>query len=639
MLAAVLALPLEAVASPLAPNAVIRVSVAGDGGQANGTSLATSLSGDGSLVAFRSRATNLVPGDTNSSDDVFLRNLATGTIGRVTVAWDGGQANGPSDHPAVSADGTTVAFDSSASNLVPGDSNGYDDVFVRRLASGTTTRVSVAWDGGPANFPSRVPALSADGTRVAFASAASNLVPGDTNGREDIFVRDLKAGITTRVSVATDGSEADHASYTPAISADGTTVAFASPATNLVPGDTNGNGDDGVGYDVFVRDLASGVTKRVSVATGGAQANHNSSNPSLSADGMRVAFDSGADNLVRDDNNVSDDVFVHERMTGVTTAVSLTNGDALALGQSYGPSISADGRRVAFVSYARLAPNDLNRRFDVFVRDVPSGTTTLASAAGDGTNGNDHSTETRMSADGSTVAFQSESNNLVPGDTNGATDVFARGFVPAEERELDLPYAIWGYAEPQPLQGTGGYIYPVNVPAAGPGQLTPNYLYSEVFVFADLQTPGSISLGIDGDGRFAEFVLGRPNGSASVQRISYPWQPGTPYFALAYHLGGAQWGAWIVDSAGTPTLVGVLQGTSDQTALFPATITTVQWRGDLPVDCKAFPLAQVFFFAPYGYPGSAPVATKPIASGTNGGTCSALSADAETWIAHSVGSP
>ena len=166
-----------------------------------------------------------------------------------------------------------MAFASIASNLVPGDTNGTDDVFVRDLRSGTTERVSVATDGSQGNSYSESPAISADGRYVAFVSGASNLVPGDTNDFEDVFVRDRQSGTTQRVNVATDGTEANDGSFSPAISADGRYVAFESYGSNLVPGDTNDLGD------VFVRDLRSGTTQRVSVATDGTQANGDSDWP------------------------------------------------------------------------------------------------------------------------------------------------------------------------------------------------------------------------------------------------------------------------------------------------------------------------------------------------------------------------
>ncbi|MDP8911926.1 MAG: hypothetical protein M3M94_07670, partial [Actinomycetota bacterium] len=179
---------------------VLRASVSTGGTQANGWSEAPAISGDGSVVAFTSYASNLVSGDTNAAGDVFARDAVTGTTTRASVGASG-QANGKSQAPTVSADGNLVAFESSASNLVSGDTNGVSDVFVRDLSAGTTTRVSLSSGGAQGSGASDSAAISADGRFVAFRSFASNLVSGDTNGYSDIFVRDLQGGTTTRVSV------------------------------------------------------------------------------------------------------------------------------------------------------------------------------------------------------------------------------------------------------------------------------------------------------------------------------------------------------------------------------------------------------------------------------------------------------
>src|SRR5262249_13443691 len=198
-----------------------RVSVASDGTQANDRSGFPALSADGRVVAFESLATNLVPRDTNRDWDVFVHDRQTGMTERVSVASDGAQANGPSTWVSLSADGRVVAFRSRASNLVPGDTNGTYDIFVHDRQTGMTERVSVASDGAQANGPSSFLALSADGRVVAFESRANNLVPGDTNGPADVFVHDRQTGVTERVSVASDGTEGDNVSRSPALSADG----------------------------------------------------------------------------------------------------------------------------------------------------------------------------------------------------------------------------------------------------------------------------------------------------------------------------------------------------------------------------------------------------------------------------------
>lgn len=236
-----------------------------------------------------------------------------------SLANNGTQADGACYSPSINADGRYVAFTSSASNLVAGDANGFDDVFLRDLDTGTTTRVS-AGSGGEANNNSGSPDIDGMGRYVIFDSAASNLVTGDTNNGFDIFRRDLVMGSTIRLSVSSSGVEANGPSYHPSISSDGRYVAFSSDAYNLVANDTNAQ------TDIFVRDVVGGTTTRVSVRSNGAQGNNESWGPSISADGRFVAFASYAGNLVSGDSNAFGDVFVHDMVTGATTRVSLSSG-------------------------------------------------------------------------------------------------------------------------------------------------------------------------------------------------------------------------------------------------------------------------------------------------------------------------
>lgn len=336
-----------------------RVSVTTEGASADRRSLEPAISGDGRVVAFPSDATNLVASDPNGVTDVFVRDVLAGVTTRVA----GPPIAGAAYEPALSADGRYVAFTAWAlTNAYPGDTGGVWEVFVRDRQTGVTTRVSQPLGAAPPDAGSFQPGISADGRYVTFTSGAANLVAADTNDAEDVFVRDLQTGVTTRVSVATGGAQSDGPSVEAAISADGHTVAFRSDAANVVPGDTNG------ASDVFVRDLRTGVTTRVSVATSGAQADAWSSEPALSADGRYVAFSSGASTLVAGDTNAAPDVFVRDLRTGVTSRVSVagdgTQGDA----GSFAPSVSADGRTIAFWSAATtLDAGDRNGEEDVFV--------------------------------------------------------------------------------------------------------------------------------------------------------------------------------------------------------------------------------------------------------------------------------
>ena len=411
------------------PGTTELVSVASDGTQANSYSSDSDISADGRYVAFRTYASNLVPGDTNQFTDVFVHDRDTGATERVSVASDATEANSSSTLPSISADGRYVAFMSAATNLVPGDTNGFWDVFVHDRETGATERVSVASDGSQATGPfgSAFPAISANGRYVAFASAATNLVPGDSNGDPDVFVHDRDSGTTERVSVASDGTEADPpfaASMDPAISADGRHVAFQSDAFNLVPGDTNALSD------IFVHDRDTGTTERVSVAPDGAQGNGDSFTPALSADGRYVAFHSAASTLVPGDANGAMDVFVHDRGTGANELVSVASDGTEANYYSFPPDISADGRLVAFMSFAsNLVSDDTNGDPDFFVHDRASGSTERVSVASDGTQAEGifgGSGIPAINGDGRLVAFESTATNLVPGDTNGEWDVFVR---------------------------------------------------------------------------------------------------------------------------------------------------------------------------------------------------------------------
>jgi archaellum component FlaF (FlaF/FlaG flagellin family) len=346
----------------------IRVSVNNNGQQGNGDSLRPSLDDSARLAAFESHATNLVEGDTNGVQDVFVRGLlANPNAGtrRVSVSSAGAEANGFSGTASISADGRFVAFTSVASNLVAGDTNAAGDIFVRDLGSGQTSRVSVGRRGAQGDGLSSLASISGDGRYVAFVSAASNLVKGDTNNADDVFVHDRATGRTTRVSVAEGGSQANANSSGPSISEDGRWVAFSSDASNLVPGDTNGRSD------VIVYDVANGVPTRASASSSGAQANDGSGSPAISADGRYVAYSSGATNLVPGDTNRMDDVFRWERDTLQTERWSVASDGSQALvGLASGqPAINDTGDAIAFASDANnLFPGDTLLSQDVFLR-------------------------------------------------------------------------------------------------------------------------------------------------------------------------------------------------------------------------------------------------------------------------------
>jgi len=321
----------------------------------------------------------------------------------------------------VDSTGRFIAFQSAASNLVAGDTNGFSDIFVRDTASNNTFVASVSFGGGQADDDSYNPAISGEGRYVAFESYADNLaLPQRGSHTRDIFVRDTVAGITYRASVASDNSFSDGSSGAPSISRNSKVVAFESDSTNLVANDNNGFSD------VFVRDLDSFVTELVSVVWDNTEGNDGSYRPSVSGDGRYVAFRSNASNLVQNDNNGVTDIFVRDRLLGTTEIVSVSTSGEIGDGGSDHPSISADGRFVVFQSdSSNLVPDDTNGVPDIFLRDRVSGTTRRINAIAGGAEPDDWSGECRISADGTVVSFQSSAGNLVPGDTNGVDDVFA----------------------------------------------------------------------------------------------------------------------------------------------------------------------------------------------------------------------
>ena len=432
ILAAALALP----AAAADQSSTTRVSLSTAGLQGDRDTYASGISANGRYVLFNSIATNLVPGDTNDASDVFVRDRAASVTARISVTTGGLQANGRSGTAAMSASGRYIVFESTASNLVGGDTNHASDVFLHDQGSGVTTRVSVGIGGRQANGESSFPTISADGRYVAFQSMASNLVRGDTNRLSDVFVRDLATGKTTRVSLNSRGRQArcnisGCESTEPALSAHGRYVAFESSATNLVPHDTNRLGD------VFVRDRGTGKTTRVSVDSrgrqgGGDRTNNGSNAPAINGNGRYVVFHSADSNLVLGDTNRVFDIFVHDRRTHRTTRVSVSSSGAQANQESLGAaSISSDGRYVAFTSLAsNLVAGDANEITDVFFRDLSAGTTTLASLGQAGNQGDDASSTTGVafSANDRYLAFTSWAANLVVGDTNIVPDAFVRDF-------------------------------------------------------------------------------------------------------------------------------------------------------------------------------------------------------------------
>jgi Tol biopolymer transport system component len=395
-----------------------RVSVNSGGIEGDYGSYFPSISADGRFVAFQSSARNLVPGDRNAQGDVFVHDRQTGLTERVSVNTSGGGTRLFSRDASISADGRYVAFHTQSDDLVPGDTNNRYDIFVRDRQIGVTVRASLDSSGIEGNSSSRWASISPGGRYVSFTSQADNLVPGDTNGEIDAFVHDLELGVTERVSVSSSGVEANGASWGGSISADGRYVIISSLADNLLPGDTNGK------IDTFVHDRQTGLNERVTVSSLGIEGNEGGGGV-ISANGRYVAISSRSDNLVPGDTNGESDVFIHDRETRVTERISVSTTGLEANGPSLGTSISADGRHVAFSSEAtNLVPGSANARISAFVHDRQTGVTERVSVNSLGVEGNRTNRELAISADGRYVSFGSDAGNLVLKDTNGSDDVF-----------------------------------------------------------------------------------------------------------------------------------------------------------------------------------------------------------------------
>ncbi len=405
-----------------------RESIGTNGIQADDWSSGGYVSADGRWVVFASSAATLVNGDTNNDYDVFLRDRLNNSTERISLNNAGEEANNGSYTRGISADGQWVLFGSGATNLVPGDTNGTDDLFLWERATRTVRRVSVSSSGGQGTGTSANPsaALSDDGRVMAFVTRLSGLVPGDTNGAADVFVHDRVTGLTTRVSVSSTGTQANNSSDWVDLSADGRYVTFYSFASNLVAGDTNGVSD------VFVHDRQTGETERVSLMADGSETTGSAYNPALSGDGRVVAFATGQD-LVTGESTAISSIYVYDRLSDtLTLAVQGEDGSRV---QTDDPDLSHDGQRLFFTSVdGTLVPNDTNAVQDVFELEIPTGTLRRLSLNSYDEEGSIESYFSDSSSDGHFVVWSSQSPEFVAGDTNGVGDVFLR-----ERRDTPFP--------------------------------------------------------------------------------------------------------------------------------------------------------------------------------------------------------
>jgi len=483
-----------------------RVSVDSSGAQSNGYSGdSQAVSDDGRFVAFVSSSSDLVPGDTNGARDVFVHDRQTGATKRVSVSSSGEQSNWHSDNADISDDGRFVTFDSLASTLVaddtklPTESGAVRDVFVHDLVSATTTRVSLSTSGQEANDRSWVRSISGNGRYVVFTSLASNLVAGDANGHDDVFVHDRKTGETTLESLTEWGTISDNISIfsdrdANDISDDGRYVVFDTSADRFAT-------CSGGATDVYVRDRVAGTTENLIPCA----ADHNSYDGSISDDGRFVAFTSRATNLVPGDTNRiscsncasgGHDVFVLDRITRGISRVSVSSqGVQAELGSmSTDATISTKGRYVIFESTAtNLDPN--NPGPGVFIHDRAAATTTRVAPAN----------RPSMSGDGRYHVFGSGNATLVPGDTNGTSDVFVRDFGPTEDFTVAVPL---------PLEQTFGGTHGVNCSGC---------MGDPVNTATGSYTTSAVDLALPGIGLPFEFVRTYNSADASVGVLGRGW--------------------------------------------------------------------------------------------------------------------
>ncbi len=388
------------------------------------------------------------------NSDVFVRDRDRGKTERVSVSSAGveGEVGGSSGEARISANGRWVIFSSSCDNLVSGDTNEKRDIFLHDRQNGHTLLMSKGYLGGGANNHSYGPSISDDGYYIAFVSSADNLVPGDNNTKDDVFVYNRHTGRTTRVSVASAGTEANGRSWGTDISADGRYIAFVSEARNLVEGGSDYTSD------VFVHDRITRETTQVSVSSDGLDGNGRCCMETsygattrwparISDRGRYVVFDSQADNLVEGDTNGKTDTFVHDRLTGLTRRASVGDGGSQADADCRRSDISGNGRFVAFETLATtlVAEQTSPYIYDVFVRDMILGTTEKVSKCPCGTDGDEGSSRPSLNTDGTAVAFDSHAKNLLLnfGDTNQDGDVFVleREITPAVDLSVELSAA------------------------------------------------------------------------------------------------------------------------------------------------------------------------------------------------------
>ncbi len=395
-----------------------RVSIADNEAEGNDEAVRAAVSNAGRYVVFHSIANNLVVNDSNSETDVFVRDTQSGTTERVSLSSAGVEGNGDSTNGDISGDGRYVVFESFATNLDPADTDITRDIYLYDRVSDSLTLVSKNLTGGSASGDAKGAVITPDGQFVVYVSNAADIIAGDTNSKYDCFVYDVASGTVNRILTST-GVEFDDDCIAADIAGGTPLLAFESDATNVVPNDHNNKGD------IFVVSIFNTGHARVSVDSSGNEGNDFANSPSISRNGEFVAFFSQASNLVPGDTNGIGDIYFHETQTGTTTRVSVGSGGIQANNTSTNPSISGGGRYISFMSFAtNLVSGDTNGFVDIFVHDTQTLTTERLSTTSQNIQGNNLSYYPSISGNGEVVVFESLATNLVSGDTNGECDVF-----------------------------------------------------------------------------------------------------------------------------------------------------------------------------------------------------------------------
>ncbi len=396
-------------------------STSDTGTKGNRESREPQISDDGSVVAFRSKARNLDPADTDAIFDIYAKHLGSGDIQLASITSTGTKSNGTSEQPTLSGDGTLVAFQTKASNLDANDTDTLSDIYVKNLSTGALTLVSQTKAGTKSNGVSDEADISADGTMVSFRSTATNLVPADTDTVPDVYEKNLVTGDLSLVSVNGTGTKGNAHSGRPSLSSDGALIAFRSKSTNLLAADPDS------AFDIYLKNMSTGSLRLVSADASGTDGNGASTTPMLSSDGTLVAFRSSASNLLAADSDNIYDIYVKNMTTGGLILASTTGTGTKSNGSCVNPSLSADGTAVAFGSFAtNFDARDTDTVQDAYVKFLGSGALVLASTSATGTKGNANTLFPWISGDGSLVTFRSDANNLVAGDTDHTGDVYVR---------------------------------------------------------------------------------------------------------------------------------------------------------------------------------------------------------------------